>query len=174
MKKVSLNLNAVDIVVGILFIFLSATAFYITTTWIPPILPGDPGAAFFPRIAIGVILIFSIVLIFQRMISGRQSPETTVEKSEAVADKADKIEVEPKPFFVALAFSAVLVFLIDIIKFELAGFAFLFTLLGMRTKRWIWATIVSVIAVLIMYFVFVVVLKVRLPLLFLSPYLSLF
>ena len=69
MNKVSLNLKTVDIVVGILFIILSLVAWYITTTWIPPILPGDPGAAFFPRIAIAIILFFSVLLIITKTVT---------------------------------------------------------------------------------------------------------
>lgn len=161
------NLKTADIIFGLLFIFLSAIAYYITTTWIPPILPGDPGAAFFPKIAIAIILFFSVVLLIQTL--------RTYHSNKKVNGGAGSIiEVDVVQFLIAIVCSGALVFCIAYLKFEIAGFAFLVTLLGMRTQRWIWAVSTSVIAVLIMYFVFVVVLKVRLPLLFLPEYLSIF
>jgi hypothetical protein len=157
-----------DIVVAILLLGISSVAYYITTTWIPPVMPGDPGATFFPRISLAIICFFAIVLLFQKNSTSRSQggSEHSVDGGVTYAG--------PRQFFLTFVFSGLLIAGIAFVGFEPAAFAFLFGILGWRTKRWLWAFVTSAIAILIMYFVFVIVLNVRLPLLFLPPYLNIF
>ncbi|MFC1666030.1 tripartite tricarboxylate transporter TctB family protein [Pseudomonadota bacterium] len=168
MNEWKASLRTADIVGAILLIVLSIVAYYITTTWIPPILPGDPGAAFFPRMSLGIIFLFSILLLAQKFIALRRAQ---IEKR---ATETESISIDVTQFFIALVFSGLLVGCMAVIGYELAAFGFLFALLGWRTGRWLWALLTSLIAVGVMYLVFVVVLTVRLPLLFLPKYLSIF
>ncbi len=168
MSKGKADSRIADIVVAILLLGISFVAYYITTTWIPPVLSGDPGAAFFPRISLAVICFFAVVLLFQNIsISGSQS------RSESSVD-GGVTNSGFRQFFLTFLFSGLLIAGIAFVGFEPAAFAFLFGILGWRTKRWLWAFVTSAIAIPIMYFVFVIVLNVRLPLLFLPPYLDIF
>lgn len=171
MNEWKASLRAADIIGAILLIVFSVFAYYRTTIWIPPILPGDPGAAFFPRMSLGVVFFFSMILLVQRVAALRKAKS---DREVINAIDNGKISIDVTQFFVALLFSGLLVGSMAFIGYELAAFGFLFALLGWRTRRWLWALITSVIAVAIMYFVFVVVLTVRLPLLFLPKYLNIF
>ena len=68
------DLRVGDIVVALLFLALAVFCAWSTTTWLPPVMPGDPGAAFFPRFALGVIAVFSASLFLRRLMS-RSAPE---------------------------------------------------------------------------------------------------
>lgn len=161
-----------DVIGAVLLLALSVFAYHVTTTWIPPVLPGDPGAAFFPRISLGIIFIFSIVLLIQRLMALRKTPARDRGAETAGGDRMVRIDLAK--FFQALAFSGAAVAGIGIVGFEPAAFVFLFAMLGWRTGRWVWAFVVSVVSVGIMYILFVPLLTVRLPLLFLPTHLNIF
>ncbi|MGY8999252.1 MAG: tripartite tricarboxylate transporter TctB family protein [Rhodospirillales bacterium] len=165
MSNWTVNLTKADIVNAFLLLCFSVSGVYITTTWLPPVMPGDPGAAFFPRIALSVIFIFSFVLFVQK-IRTRLHDRTT--------SSAPHITIDLSKFFWTLLFSSLLVAGISTIGFEFSGFLFLFILLWQRTSRWVWAFFMSLSAIAIMYLIFVLILKVRLPLLFLPDYIKFF
>ncbi len=164
MDVLKADVRVADVVAAILLLALCGFAYYLTTTWIPPVLPGDPGAAFFPRIALGIIFFFSIILLIQRYREWRN------EHKKAEDDVV--VTVDLSQFILAFVFSGAVVAGINYIGFEPATFAFLFILLGWRTGRWLWAFLASIVAVAVMYIVFVPILTVRLPLLFLPKYLD--
>jgi len=168
MSKGKADSRIADIVIAIVLLILSFVAYYLTTTWIPPILPGDPGAAFFPRISLVVICFFAIVLFVQNIKNSgaRDARDESADDSVAYAGV--------NQFLLTFLFSGLLVAGIAFIGFEPSAFAFLFGILGWRTKRWLWALVTSAISIPIIYFLFVIVLNVRLPLLFLPPYMDLF
>ena len=168
MSKGKTDSRIADIVAAVLLLVISFVTYYTTTTWIPPVLSGDPGAAFFPRISIAVICFFAVVLLFQNISILRPRGE-----SERAAESGVTSE-GLRQFFMTFVFSGLLIAGIAFVGFEPAAFVFLFGILGWRTKRWLWAFVTSAIAIPIMYFVFVIVLNVRLPLLFLPPYLDIF
>lgn len=114
------------------------------------------------------MIFFSAVLLIQNI---RPSPPADDSPDTA---SGEKITVDLRKFLLTIISSGLLVAGIAYLGFELAAFVFLFFILGQRTNRWIWALITSVIAVGIMYFVFVIILNVRLPLLFLPSYLNIF
>lgn len=166
MNKWRVDLHVGDIVAAVLLIIFAVVGIYITTTWIPPVLPGDPGAAFFPRIALVIIIVFSTLLLAQRFLAGRR-------RQTAEASDDGIITVDVAAFMTAFVLSVALVAGITYIGFEPAAFVFLFVLVGWRTGRWVMALVTAVISVAVLYLIFVPLLNVRLPLLFLSPYLEL-
>lgn len=169
MNEWKADVRIADIVGAILLIALCVFAYYISTTWIPPVLPGDPGAAFFSRIAIGVIFVFSVILLIQRLTAIRRAAAAT----DSTANDDNTVTIDVAKFLWALLFSGAVVAGIGFFGFEPAAFTFLFILLGWRTGRWLWAFVTSVISVGLMYLLFVPLLTVRLPLLFLPEYLNL-
>jgi hypothetical protein len=163
MKETQINPRAGDIAGAVVFIAISIGAFVITLSFLPPVLSGDPGAAFFPRLIVGVILLFSLILLIQRL---RKRP---MRREEGTSPPAD-IGIDLSAFGVTVGSVLALIAAMAYIGFEPAAFAFLFVLLGWRTGRWIWAAITSVIAVAILYLAFVALLKVQLPMLVLPKY----
>lgn len=165
MTNLTVNIRTADLVVAILLIGISMFAGYVTTTWLPPVLPGDPGAAFFPRIALAVVLLFSLVLLLQ---SATKSRLTEADQS------ALTVTIDLGQFVITIVLSGLMVAGLGYVGFEVSAFAFLIVLLGMRTSRWLWSVVVSAISVAIMYLVFVIALQVRLPLTFLPYHLDFF
>lgn len=165
MKNVTVNVRTADLVAAILLIGGAIFAGYITTTWLPPVLPGDPGAAFFPRIALTVVLLFSLVLLLQT---------ATKTKREEPDQSARVVPIDLSQFALTILASCLLVAGLGYVGFEASAFVFLLVLLGIRTGRWLWSAIVSAISVAIMYLVFVIALQVRLPLTFLPYHLDFF
>lgn len=165
MKNFTFDVKVADLVCAALFVALVLIAGYITTTWLPPVLPGDPGAAFFPRIALAVIFIFGLVLLINSV---------RAVKAEAGGERQTKqtVSIDLWQFAATFFYSILLIAGIGYAGFELSTFAFLLFLLGRRSNRWVWAVITSVISVAIMYLVFIIVLKVRLPLMFLPNYIE--
>jgi len=170
MNEWKANMRAGGIVGAVLTLIVCAIAWYITTTWIPPILPGDPGAAFFPRIAMGIMIVFAILLLIEHYSKAKK--KAADDSDTAQAAKVESVNIDLFQLLVALGFSGAVVAGIHYVGFEAATFAFLFILLGWRTGRWIWALITSLIGTGLMYLVFVTVLKVRLPVAFLPKYLT--
>lgn len=163
MTTVTIKLRRADIACAVGLIAFSLATGYVTTTWIPPILPGDPGAAFFPRIAICVIFVFSVLLMAQHMLRARKAGDAPAGKT---------VRVEIGQFGATVLYSGLLVVGTGVIGFEVSAFAFLFVLLGLRTGRWGWAAITSAVSTVAMYLIFVLVLTVRLPLALLPAYIS--
>lgn len=164
MKKITVDLIRSDLVISVLLLAFSATAIYATTTWLPPVLPGDPGAAFFPRTALGIMFIFSLFLLIRSIRFSGTEPADGKERKTVTIDVGG--------LSATIAYSALLVIGIAVASFEISAFAFLTYMLGIRTRRWTWAVVVAVISMLVMYVCFVVLLKVRLPLLFLPDYIG--
>lgn len=162
LKDIQISPRMGDIVGAAIFIAVAIAAYLISRDFLPPVLPGDPGAAFFPRLIVSVMLLFSIILIVQR-----------VRRRHAETDKASVIGVDVASFSVTVFSVLGLIVVMAYVGFEPAAVGFLFILLGWRTGRWLWALVVSVVAMLLMYLTFVALLKVQLPMLFLPKYIYL-
>lgn len=166
MRELEIRSSTADIVGAILVFGLSAGAFYITTLWIPPVLPGDPGAAFFPRIAIIALAIFAIVLLVQSVVGRR--------RRRAASGEDTIIRVKVGAFAQTVVGSGLFVAGIAWLGFEVPAFVFLFAYLGARTGRWAQSAMIAAIAVVIMWFFFIILLRVRMPLMLLPDYLPIF
>lgn len=167
MNNLLISLRKADIVSGVVLLAFCAAAYYLTLSWLPPVMPGDPGAAFFPRISLIVIAIFSALLLF-KSVTARGAAE-----NDSVEDKlAGSTFLNLSGFAMTVLYGGITVIAMAVIAFEIPAFLFLFAMLGMRTKRWVWSLVTALATVAIMYVVFVLMLKVRLPLLFLPQYVS--
>lgn len=165
MKNIIVSLRTGNLVGAILTLIFTVFAAYVTTTWIPPVLPGDPGAAFFPRIALAIMFVFGVILLLQSLRGSR---------AESLSDEVEEpgVSLEVSGLTLTILYSSLLVIGIWLASFEISAFAFLAYMLGLRTGRWPWAIATSIVAVLAMYALFVLVLQVRLPLLFLPWYIQ--
>lgn len=148
-----------DIIVGVLILIGAAAAAFATTTWLPPVLPGDPGAAFFPRIALTVMFVFAVIMLTQSFRGGKSASDVTV-------------TIELRSILTTALYTSLLVIGLELASFEIACFTFLAYMLWIRTGRWRWAIVTSLISTISLYALFVLALQVRLPLLFLPDYIS--
>lgn len=165
MKIINITMRSANIVIALLVLVGTAIAAYATTTWIPPVMPGDPGAAFFPRIALAVMFVFSAILLLQTL----RRPASDQTKGE---QRTKSVSIELSGFIVTLIYSSLLVIGIELASFEISCFAFLAYMLGLRTGRWPWSIVTALISTVCIYLLFVLALQVRLPLLFLPSYIS--
>lgn len=156
---------------GVIALIVACTLYLLwrTRSFAPSLLPGYPGDAFFPRIVLIFILICAAVIILQALKGSRG-------KLPAKAPRED-IEIDVRGLTVALAFVVGYLVVFSMIGFEIATFLFLLGLLRVRVKAtgmraWIIASVVSALAVLVLYFCFVLLLGVEMPLLFLPEYVN--
>lgn len=163
LKDIQISPRTGDIAGALIFIAAGVVAYCVSLDFLPPVLPGDPGAAFFPQLIVGVMLVFSAILVIQRL---RRRKQDDIENSATVG-------VDVSSFIVTVVSVLGLILVMDYVGFEPAAVGFLFILLGWRTGRWVWALATSVIAMLLMYAIFVALLKVQLPMLFLPKYIYL-
>lgn len=162
MKNIELDNRHVEIVYAVLFIVIFSGAFVISLYFEPPVLSGDPGAAFFPKLICTASLFFSVILLFQRVFKARENSGSA----------KGKTRLDLPPFLLNFFLVGGLILGMARIGSEISFFAFLFILLGLRTGRWLWAASIAVISTLVIYAVFVAFLNVRLPLLFLPKYIN--
>lgn len=166
MKNIQISQRTGDNAGALLFIGVSVGAYLVSLDFLPPVLPGDPGAAFFPQLIVAVIFLFSLILLIQRL---RIRP-TRDETADSMSFGAN---IDLSSFGVSVGSVLALIAVMAYVGFEPAALGFLFILLGWRTGRWTWAFITSVIAVTLMYLTFVAFLKVHLPMLILPKYIYL-
>ncbi len=160
MKTIEVDNRYVDIFFAVLFIGLFAGAFVVSLAFEPPVLSGDPGAAFFPQLICTVSLFFSVILLFQRIFrAGRSSSK-------------GRTSIDLPPFLASFFLVAGLIFAMVRIGSEISFFSFLFILMGWRTGKWFWAFMVAIVSTIVLYGVFVILLNVHLPLLFLPKYVN--
>lgn len=157
-----------DLGVTALIVGCTLFLFWRTRSFAPSLLPGYPGDAFFPRIVLTFILICAAVVVLQALKGSR---------GKLVAEAPRDIEIDLHGLTVALAFVVGYLVVFSIIGFEIATFLFLLGLLRVRVKAtgmraWIIASVVSALAVLVLYFCFVLLLGVDMPLLFLPEYVN--
>jgi Tripartite tricarboxylate transporter TctB family len=121
---------------------------------------GYAGAALFPQIAIGLLIVCSGKMLMEYVLKRwRGRVDSTVEIDLDIAGLVPMVAV-------ALAYAL----LLEPVGFEICTFALMIILLGrrMRLVNTIW---ISAVATAIIYAVFALLLRVDLPLLFLPAYL---
>lgn len=162
MKNIEITNRYIDIIYAVLFTGLFAGAFLVSLSFEPPVLSGDPGAAFFPQLISVASLLFSLTLLFQSVLRAGSTDGAA----------RGKTKLDLPHFLISFFLVAGLILAMVSIGSEFSFFAFLFILLGLRTGRWLWAALVAAVSTIIIYGVFVVILNVRLPLLFLPKYIT--
>ncbi|MGI9378248.1 MAG: tripartite tricarboxylate transporter TctB family protein [Methyloligellaceae bacterium] len=140
---------------------------YETFNMSPPLLPGYPGDAFYPRLVIGFTAIWCIVILARGWRSGSQENV----KSTPVSDFSFHVGEFIAVTIAVLAYAI----LLKPLGFEISTFLFLFFLLYPRmqknvTNNLILSTTLSIVTILVLWAVFGFGLKVQLPVKFLPLY----
>ena len=121
---------------------------------------GYAGAALFPQIAIGLLIVCSAKMLV----------EYVVERWRGRVDSTTEIDLDIAGLVPMVVVALAYALLLERIGFEICTFALMVILLGrrMRLVNTIW---ISAVATAIIYAVFALLLQVDLPLLFLPAYL---
>ncbi len=148
-----------------------------TFSFAPPMLPGYPGDDLFPRLILGLIILCGVPMFVRRLI----------EKQRGVAGDDETFDIDVGGFLLTAAIVFAFPFLLPYIGFEIATVAFLTVLFTTRLHGPVTAEvltpaiiraallkslIISVVAMLVLYSVFVILLKVSMPVMFLPKYIQ--
>jgi len=160
-----------NLVIYGLFALLASWVFTLTADFPQPLLPGYPGSAMFPRLAVGLMGLFSTLGFIRelfRLMSGRSA--LPVERSDTEGGLGSRSGASGAVLscIVLMLFVAI----IEYVGMEPAVFLFCSLMTYVATRR-VGASLVSGVAsVLVVYLVFVQGLSVFMPLAFLPRYLS--
>jgi len=143
-------------------------ALYVTVSFDPPVLPGFPGAAFFPRLVLVALLLFGAMLAL-RAWRGRRRRLASAGNGRVDVD--DLVDFRPWPVVLGCGAAFGAIAAMQVAGFEIAGTLFIGAALAIRTRRWLLSALVGALSAVVMYAVFVLALQVHLPLLFLPRYL---
>lgn len=138
----------------------------------PPLLPGYPGDAFFPRAVLVPTIVFASIILF-RIIVVRAGPDE-------LGYPEPTIVVEWIAWASVFALCLAFAWALDRVGFEISAFILLMALLvprlavtmrGAPVRVVVWSAVLSLGSVGVIYMTFVVLLKVPLPLRILPAYL---
>ncbi|KAA0972618.1 tripartite tricarboxylate transporter TctB family protein [Aureimonas fodinaquatilis] len=158
--------NTVDLATSVVLLGLCAFGFYLTLSFAPPVLRGYPGAAFFPQLILVLLSVLSVCLLVRSL-------------RRASADKqAGRVIPANSPlgengalFLIAVVTAIGMVVLMPIVGFEIAAFTYLAGYLYFRFRKPLPTLIGAASGMLVLYVLFVLALRVQLPLKFLPYYL---
>ena len=163
------TLPTVLITTGMIFLGF-AFLFYETFNMMKPILPGYPGDAFFPRLAVGYTLIIAALILLR----GILLPRFAVAPGEP-----SHVSVHWLEFLSVAALVLVYAELLPPVGFELTTLGFMLLLLVPRfaVQHGLVHSVVKAVAltiptIIILYGVFALLLGIHLPLLFLPRYIQ--
>lgn len=156
-------------------IFIGLVFLYVETyKMAPPLLPGYPGDAFFPRLVIALSLIFAALIL----IRGLFLPQDAA----AAGNEATYFDLHWLEFVSVIVLVLLYAQFLELIGFEVATFVLLMVLLVPRLRASPGTTIAQAVlqglaltvpATLILYVGFALFLKIPLPLLFLPRFIQL-
>ncbi len=152
-------------------IFLGfAFLFYETFNMMKPILPGYPGDAFFPRLAVGYTLIIAALILLRGILLPRFA---------AAPGEPSHVSVHWLEFLSVAALVLLYAELLPPVGFELTTLGFMLILLVPRfaVQQGLVQSVVKAVAltiptIIILYGVFALLLGIHLPLLFLPRYIQ--
>ena len=158
------TLPTVLITTGMIFLGF-ACLFYETFNMMKPILPGYPGDAFFPRLAVGYTLVIAALILLRGILLPRYA---------AAPGESSHVSVNWLEFLSVAALVLLYAQLLPPMGFELTTLAFMLILLVPRfavehglVKSVVKSVALTIPTVLILYGVFALLLGIHLPLLFL-------
>jgi hypothetical protein len=141
-----------------------------TTNMTPPLLPGHPGDAFFPRLVLGFSLIFAGLVMVRALLS---------RDATALGYDSPSVSVHWLEFASVVVLVLLYAELFEPVGFEITTLVFMMVLLVPRlrvqatpTQAVLQGLALSVSAVLVLYASFALFLKIPLPLKFLPLYLQ--
>lgn len=152
-----------------------------TFSFAPPMLPGYPGDDLFPRLILGLIILCGAPLFARRL------SERRVQARRDRTGDDETFDIDVGGFLITAAIVFSFPFLLPVIGFEIATVAFLTVLFTTRLHGPVTAEVVtpaiiraavlkslviSVITMLVLYLVFVILLKVSMPVMFLPKYIQ--
>lgn len=158
---------------------LAFTLFLHTFSFAPPMLPGYPGDDLFPRLILGLVVLCGIPLFARRLIERRAR--------RGAAGDDETFDIDVSGFLMTAAIVFAFPFLLPYIGFEISTVAFLTILFTTRLHGPVSAEVVtpaiigaallksaaiSVVAMLALYSVFVILLKVSMPVMFLPKFIQ--
>ncbi len=159
----------VIITTGLIFLGF-AFLFYETFNMMKPILPGYPGDAFFPRLAVGYTLIIAALILLRGILLPRFA---------AAPGEPSHVSVHWLEFLSVVALVLVYAQLLPPVGFELTTLGFMLILLVPRfavqhglVQSLVKAVALTIPTILILYGVFALLLGIHLPLLFLPRYIQ--
>ena len=150
-----------------------------TFSFAPPMLPGYPGDDLFPRLILGLVILCGVPLFARRLIE-------KLARRGAAGDE-ETFDIDAGGFAITAAIVFAFPFLLPYIGFEIATVAFLTILFTTRLHGPVTAEVVtpaiiraallkslavSTVTMLVLYAVFVILLKVSMPVLFLPKYIQ--
>lgn len=168
------DLVAVGGVLAVAFLLLARTF-----SFAPPMLPGYPGDDLFPRLILGLIILCGLPLFVRRL------REKLARRGAAGGEET--FDIDAGGFAITAAIVFAFPFLLPYIGFEIATVAFLTVLFTTRLHGPVTAEVVtpaiigaallkslaiSTVTMLVLYAVFVILLKVSMPVLFLPKYIQ--
>src|SRR5262249_35848372 len=127
-----------------------------------------PGAAFMPRLILIYSGIFILIWLFQ-LLRPRQVPNDGLS---ADTETDGTFQFEYRDYLITIAAVIAFVLGVDWLGFEITSFAILAILLYFRMQNITSVIAISAITTFVMYFVFVLLLNVSIPLAFLPSYIS--
>ena len=163
------TLPTVLITTGMVFLGF-AFLFYETFNMMKPILPGYPGDAFFPRLAVGYTLIIAALILLRGILLPRFA---------AAPGEPSQVSVHWLEFLSVAALVLVYAELLPPVGFELTTLGFMLILLVPRfavqhglVQSVVKAVALTIPTIIILYGVFALLLGIHLPLLFLPRYIQ--
>jgi len=159
-KKRSVIATVAVILAGIAYLFVQ------TYEMSPPLLPGYPGDAFFPRLILGFSALFSAVVIAMRFM-----PRMAAQ----VEGDEDRFDFDPVETAITVLLVLSYMLLMGPLGFEIATTGFMFLLLWPRilmppVKGAAVAAVGSIVTMFLIYAAFVIGLRVSMPVSYLPAY----
>lgn len=157
-----LSRQRADIVLAVLVLACTIYLYGYTYSFLPPLLPGTPGPAIFPRMTL-LIVAASAIGVGISALRSKAAPSDT-------QDDVGRLHLLRLAFIAVLgaAYGAFL----NSLGFELATFAALAALLYVSTSRLGVSVVMALGGTLCFYVLFVLLLRVQAPTLFFPQYLS--
>lgn len=142
------------------FLILAGLAFWHTATFPEPLLRGYPGSAMFPRLVLATMAVLCLLGIARRLFLP------------AAAGQDRPLTLPIGGFARAIALASGYVAIFAALGVEIATFAATAGAIWLQCRRLVPAIVAGVLSVVVVYFVFVQLLSVHLPLAFLPRYLG--
>jgi hypothetical protein len=159
MKTIEIPRRRADIFLYSFFLLLSLIAYSVTGNFPSPLLAGYPGSAMFPRlvlIVMGIICTFGLIRVLMTPARAQDAP----------------LPLEIGGYLLTIASLIGFALMLTFIGAEVAVFVFIAGGIYLRTRRALVAVGTGIVAVVVVYVLFVQALSVHLPLTFLPRYLQ--
>ncbi|MBT3764762.1 MAG: hypothetical protein HOB79_09115 [Rhodospirillaceae bacterium] len=154
---------------------------YETFSMSPPMLPGYPGDSFFPRLSIVLILMCGVPLIFTRY------RDHVMGRGELEGEKDETFSIDIRGFLIVTAVALSFPFLLPIFGFEIVTFSILTLWFATRFNEYVTAetmttdivvkvlvraAVMALVTMCLLYFIFVIMLNVSMPVMFFPKYID--